>query len=68
MKKLQPTTQKKDYKRIKNDPKKLKALKEVLEMLMKEQRFQLSIFHTCFMASTGAVWNVMSKVIFCLFG
>ena len=39
MKKLQPTTQyKKDYKRIKNNPKKLKALKEVLEMLMKEQQ------------------------------
>jgi mRNA interferase YafQ len=39
MKKLQPTTQyKKDYKRVKNNPKKLKALKEVLEMLMNEQQ------------------------------
>ena len=39
MKKLQPTTQyKKDYKRVKNNPKKLKALKEVLEMLMNEKQ------------------------------
>ena len=39
MKKLQPTTQyKKDYKKVKNNPKKLKALKEVLEMLMNEQQ------------------------------
>ena len=39
MKKLQPTTQyKKDYKRVKNNPKKFKALKEVLEMLMNEQQ------------------------------
>ena len=38
MKKLQPTTQyKKDYKRIKNNPVKVKALKEVLEMLKNEQ-------------------------------
>lgn len=38
MKKLQPTTQyKKDYKRIKNNPVKVKALKEVLEMLINEQ-------------------------------
>lgn len=38
MKKLQPTTQfRKDYKRIKNNPKKVKVLKEVLEMLKNEQ-------------------------------
>lgn len=38
MKKLQPTTQyKKDYKRFKYNPVKVKALKEVLEMLMNEQ-------------------------------
>ena len=38
MKKLQPTTQfKKDYKRYKNNPKKVDALKEVLEMLVNEQ-------------------------------
>ena len=38
MKKLQPTTQyRKDYKRIKNNPKKVEALKEVLEMLIHEQ-------------------------------
>jgi mRNA interferase YafQ len=37
MKKLQPTTQyRKDLKRIKNNPKKLAALKEVLTMLRKE--------------------------------
>ena len=38
MKKLQPTTQfRKDLKKYKNQPKKLKALKEVLEMLSNEQ-------------------------------
>ena len=38
MKKLQPTTQfKKDYKRVKNNPRKVEALKEVLEMLKNEQ-------------------------------
>ena len=38
MKKLQPTTQyRKDYKRIKNNHKKVEALKEVLEMLQNEQ-------------------------------
>ena len=39
MKKLQPTTQyKKDYKRVKNNSKKVEALKEVLEMLKNEQQ------------------------------
>ena len=34
MKKLQPTTQyKKDYKKYRNNPKKVEALKEVLKML-----------------------------------
>ena len=38
MKNLQPTTQyRKDLKRYKNQPKKLNALKEVLEMLENEQ-------------------------------
>ena len=38
MKKLQPTTQyRKDYKRFKNNPKKVEALKEVLKMLEKEE-------------------------------
>jgi len=38
MKALQPTTQfRKDYKKYKNNPKKVKALKEVLELLMNEQ-------------------------------
>lgn len=38
MKNLQPTTQyRKDLKRYKNQPKKLDALKEVLEMLKNEQ-------------------------------
>ena len=38
MKKLQPTTQyKKDYKKYRNNPKKVEALKEVLIMLMNEQ-------------------------------
>lgn len=38
MKKLQPTTQyRKDYKRFKNNPKKVEALKEVLEKLMNEE-------------------------------
>ena len=38
MKSLQPTTQyRKDYKRIKNNPKKVKALKEILTLLMNEQ-------------------------------
>ena len=38
MKKLQPTTQfKKDYKRIKNNPNKVKELQEILEMLKNEQ-------------------------------
>ena len=38
MKKLQPTTQyKKDYKKYRNNPKKVEALKEVLKMLMNEQ-------------------------------
>jgi mRNA interferase YafQ len=38
MKNLQPTTQyRKDLKRYKNQPKKLDALKEVLEMLENEQ-------------------------------
>ena len=38
MKKLQPTTQyKKDYKKYKNNPMKVEALKEVLKMLMNEQ-------------------------------
>jgi len=38
MKKLQPTTQyRKDLKKYKNQPKKLDALKTVLEMLKKEQ-------------------------------
>lgn len=38
MKKLQPTTQyRKDYKRFKNNPKKVEALKNVLEMLVNEQ-------------------------------
>ena len=38
MKKLQPTTQyKKDYKKYRNNPKKVEALKEVLKRLMSEQ-------------------------------
>ena len=38
MKKLQPTTQyKKDYKKYRNNPKKVEVLKEVLKMLMNEQ-------------------------------
>ena len=38
MKKLQPTTQfKKDYKKIKNNPNKVKDLQEILEMLKNEQ-------------------------------
>ena len=38
MKKLQPTTQyKKDYKKYRNNPKKVEALKEVLEMLINDQ-------------------------------
>ena len=38
MTKLQPTTQyRKDYKRFKNNPKKVEALKEVLEKLMNEE-------------------------------
>lgn len=38
MRTLQPTTQyRKDYKRYKNFPKKIKALQEVLEMLQNEQ-------------------------------
>ncbi len=38
MKKLQPTTQfKKDYKRIKNNPNKVKDLREILEILKNEQ-------------------------------
>ena len=38
MKKLQPTTQyKKDYKKYRNNPRKVEALKEVLKMLMNEQ-------------------------------
>lgn len=38
MKDLQPTTQyRKDLKRYKNQPKKLDALREVLEMLQREQ-------------------------------
>ena len=38
MKKLRPTTQyKKDYKRFRNNPKKVEALKEVLLMLKNEQ-------------------------------
>ena len=38
MKKLQPTTQyKKDYKKYRNNPKKVEALKTVLEMLINEQ-------------------------------
>jgi mRNA interferase YafQ len=37
MKRLQPTTQyKKDYKRFKNDPKKVEALKNVLRKLKNE--------------------------------
>ena len=38
MKKLQPTTQyKKDYKKYRNNPKKVEALKTVLEMLINDQ-------------------------------
>jgi mRNA interferase YafQ len=38
MKKLQPTTQfRKDYKRFKNNTKKVEALKDVLEKLMNEE-------------------------------
>ena len=38
MRTLQPTTQyRKDYKRFKNNPNKIKALQEVLEMLQNEQ-------------------------------
>ena len=38
MKKLQPTTQyKKDYKKYRNNPKKVEALKEVLKMLMERK-------------------------------
>ena len=38
MKRLQPTTQfRKDYKRIKNNSKKVKALKDILELLINEQ-------------------------------
>lgn len=38
MKKLQPTTQfKKDYKRFKNNPNKIKDLQDILEMLKNEQ-------------------------------
>lgn len=48
MKKLQPTTQfKKDYKRYKNNPKKVDVLKEVLEMLVNEQQIPAEYYpHT----------------------
>lgn len=50
MKNLRPTTQyKKDYKRFRNNPKKVEALKEVLLMLKNEQpipaRFQPHILY-----------------------
>ena len=45
MKKLQPTTQfRKDYKRYKNNPKKVEALKEVLKMLEKEETIPAEFF------------------------
>ncbi|MBO5612998.1 MAG: type II toxin-antitoxin system YafQ family toxin [Prevotella sp.] len=38
MKKIYPSSQyKKDYKRYRNQPKKIKALKEVIDMLINEQ-------------------------------
>ena len=47
MKKLQPTTQfRKDLKKYKNQPKKLKALKEVLEMLSNETKEAKKIFNS----------------------
>ena len=45
MKKIQPTTQfRKDYKRYKNNPKKVEALKEVLKMLEKEETIPAEFF------------------------
>ena len=66
MKRLFLSTQyKKDYKKYKNDFKKKEALKEVLKLLKEESQYQQSFCHTCFMANTKVVWNVISKVISC---
>lgn len=66
MKKLRPTTQyKKDYKRFRNNPKKVEALKEVLLMLKNEQPIPARYHRIFFMVNIGDVWSVIFKAISC---
>ena len=74
MKKLHSTTQyKKDYKRFRNNPNKLKKLMTVLNMLQSEIKIPPEYYPH--MLSGGYmeskvddIWNAILKATFCLFG
>lgn len=66
MKKLHPTTQyKKDYKRFRNNPNKLKKLMTVLNMLQSEKKSRRNIILTCLLGIMQVIWNATSREIFC---
>lgn len=64
MKTLHPSSQfKKDVKRIKNNPRKLEKLQEVLKMLATEVQLPENTKRICSRATTKIAWNATLKGI-----
>ena len=60
MKKLKPTTQyKKDYKRFRNNPKKLAKLFDILSLLLNEKPIPQENRPTCLQGIMPVIWNVI---------
>ncbi len=66
MKKLKPTTQyKKDYKRYRNNPKKLTKLFHILGLLQNEQPILWNTTRIHLKADMPGIWNATLKTTFC---
>lgn len=69
MKRLKPSTQyKKDVKRILNNPRKLKALQEIVDKLRNEIPIPAKISPICLRVIMPDIWNAILRAIFCLYG
>ena len=69
MKKLKASSQyKKDYKRFRNNPGKVEALKVILQKLANEEPIPEKNNPHKLTGVYKGIWNAISRVIFCLYG
>lgn len=69
MKKLKASSQyKKDYKRFRNNPKKVEKLFRILELLRAEHLSRRNISRIYWWATMPVIWSAILKGTFCLYG